>query len=85
MLRIIAMYENNNTPFDKDTIVVIKEIAETAGHIIENNFSKNSFKDSSDDIELLNQKAIIIEQMVQFSLNNKPQIQNKKSKTKITK
>lgn len=83
VLRIIAMYENNNTPFDKDTIVVIKEIAETAGHIIENNFSKNSFKDSSDDIELLNQKAIIIEQMVQFSLNNKPQIQNKKSKTKI--
>ncbi len=82
-LRIIAMYENNNTPFDKDTIVVIKEIAETAGHIIEDNRSKDSFKDSSDDIELLNQKAIIIEQMVQFSLNNKPQIQNKKSKTKI--
>ena len=83
VLRIIAMYENNNTPFDKDTIAVIKEIAETAEKIIQNNFSKNSFKDSSEDIELLNQKAIIIEQMVQFSINSKPQIQNKKSKTKI--
>lgn len=83
ILKIIAMYENNNTPFDKDTIGIIKEIVETAGKIIEKNFSKDSFKDISDDIELLDQKAAIIEQMVQFSLNSKPAIQNKKSKTKI--
>lgn len=83
VLKIIAMYENNNTPFDKDTIGIIREIVETAGKIIEKNFSKDSFKDISDDIELLDQKAAIIEQMVQFSLNSKPAIQNKKSKTKI--
>ncbi len=83
ILKIIAIYENNNAPFDKDTIGITKEIVETAGKIIEKNFSKNSFKDISDDIELLDQKAAIIEQMVQFSLNSKPAIQNKKSKTKI--
>ncbi len=83
ILKIIAIYENNNAPFDKDTIAIIKEIVETAGKIIEKNFSKNSFKDISDDIELLDQKAAIIEQMVQFSINSKPAIQNKKSKTKI--
>ncbi len=83
ILKIIAMYENNNAPFDKDTIGITKEIVETAGTIIEKNFSKNSFKDISDDIELLDQKAVIIEQMVQFSLNSKPAVQNKKSKTKI--
>ena len=83
VLKIIAIYENNNAPFDKDTIGIIKEIVETAGKIIEKNSSKNSFKDISDDIELLDQKAAIIEQMVQFSLNSKPAIQNKKSKTKI--
>ncbi len=83
ILKIIAMFENNNAPFDKDTIGIIKEIVETAGKIIEKNFSKDSFKDISDDIELLDQKAAIIEQMVQFSLNSKPAIQNKKSKTKI--
>ena len=44
--------------------------------------SKNSFKDISDDIELLDQKAAIIEQMVQFSLNSKPAIQNKKEQDK---
>ena len=83
VLKIIAIYENNNATFDKDTIGIIKEIVETAGKIIEKNSSKNSFKDISDDIELLDQKAAIIEQMVQFSLNSKPAIQNKKSKTKI--
>jgi len=83
VLKIIALYENNNTPFDKDTIGIMKEISETAGHIIEGNFSKNSFKDPSEDIELLNQKAIIIEQMVQFSLSGKPQIQSKKTNSKI--
>ena len=66
VLKIIAIYENNNAPFDKDTIGIIKEIVETAGKIIEKNSSKNSFKDISDDIELLDQKAAIIEQMVQF-------------------
>lgn len=83
ILKIIAIYENNNVPFDKDTIGITKEIVETAGKIIEKNSSKNSFKDISDDIELLDQKAAIIEQMVQFSLNSKPAIQNKRSKTKI--
>lgn len=83
ILRIIAIFENNNSPFDKDSVGAIKEMSEVAGKIIENRFSKDSYKDMSNDIELLNQKAVIIEQMVQFSLSNNHQIQSKKSKTKI--
>lgn len=84
ILRIVAIYENNNAPFDKDTVAVIKEISEVAGNVIQNKFSKNSFKDTANDIEILNQKATIMEQMVQFSLSNVPQkVQSKKSKTKI--
>ena len=84
VLRIIAIYENNNTPFDKDALGIIKEIAEVSANIIKNRLSKKSYKDRTDEIELLNQRAIIVEQMVQFSLNSTmPQIQSKKSKTKI--
>ncbi len=83
ILRIIALFENSNSPFDKDTVGVIKEMSEVAGKIIENRFSKDSYKDMTNDIELLNQKAVIIEQMVQFSLTNNHKIQSKKSKTKI--
>ena len=70
ILAIILNFEKCNTKLEVDSIDALKEILSATAGIVDARLSKNIFSDFSEEIELLNQKALIIAQMIKYELQN---------------
>ncbi len=70
ILTIILGFEKSNIKLELDSIEAIKEIFVGTAGIVETKFSKDTYSDSMDEIDMINQKASIIAQMVKYELEN---------------
>lgn len=70
IVAIILNFEKSSVKLESDAIDALKEILETTAGIVEARSSKNVYNDFVEEIELLNQKAIIIAQMIKYELQN---------------
>lgn len=70
VLAIILNYEKSASKLENDATDALKEILESTAGIVEAKFSKNVYNDFAEEIELLNQKALIVAQMIKYELQN---------------
>lgn len=70
VLAIILNYEKSGAKLENDATEALKEILESTAGIVEAKFSKNVYNDFAEEIELLNQKALIVAQMIKYELQN---------------
>lgn len=70
ILNIVLNFEQNNVKLESDSVEALKEVLESTAGIVEIGTSKNIYNDFSEEIELLNQKAIIIAQMIKYEFEN---------------
>lgn len=70
ILKIILNFEKEDSKIESDAIDALKEILDSTESIIEARASKNTYRDFTEEIELLNQKALIIAQMIKYELQN---------------
>ena len=75
ILTIILNFEKSNVKLESDGIEALKEILESTAGIVEARSSKNVYNDFVEEIELLNQKAVIIAQMIKYELENPAKMQ----------
>ncbi len=75
ILAIILNFEKSGAKLESDAIDALKEITDSTAGIVEARSSKNVYNDFVEEIELLNQKAVIIAQMIKYELDNPAKVQ----------
>lgn len=70
ILSTLLNFEKSNTKLETDSIDALKEILHATANIIESKLTKNTLGDFTEEIELLNQKALIIAQIIKYELQN---------------
>jgi len=75
ILSIVLNFEKSSEKLESDGIEALKEILESTAGIVEARGSKNVYNDFLEEIDLLNQKAVIIAQMIKYEIENPAKMQ----------